>query len=522
MRSEGILVLDFGSQYTQLIARRVRESSVYSEILPYNVPLSKIKEFSPKGIILSGGPSSVYADGAPLPDPGIFELGVPILGLCYGMQLMAHMLGGKVAGSQRREYGRAELNVCFASGKLNTKDDTDALFRGISNNSIVWMSHGDKIETLPPGFDIIAKTGNSPYAAMSNPEKRFYALQFHPEVAHTAEGTNIIANFVFGVCGCKPEWKMASFIEESVREIKQKAGGDGVICALSGGVDSSVVAVLAHKALGDALTCIFVDNGLLRKDEAVKVMDMFQKHFHIKVVHVDAAQRFLDKLKGVTDPEQKRKIIGREFIAVFEEEAKKIKGVSYLAQGTLYPDVIESVSFKGPSAVIKSHHNVGGLPEVMKLKLIEPLRELFKDEVRAVGEELGLSEEVCWRHPFPGPGLAIRCLGEVTAEKLRMVREADAIVLEELKKAGLYRNVWQCFAVLLPVKSVGVMGDERTYDRAVAIRAVQSLDGMTADWAKLPYEVLGAMSSRIVNEVKGVNRVVYDISSKPPGTIEWE
>ena len=522
MRSEGILVLDFGSQYTQLIARRVRESSVYSEILPYNVPLSKIKEFSPKGIILSGGPSSVYADGAPLPDPGIFELGVPMLGLCYGMQLMAHMLGGKVAGSQRREYGRAELNVCFASGKLNTKDDTDALFRGISNNSFVWMSHGDKIETLPPGFDIIAKTGNSPYAAMSNPEKRFYALQFHPEVAHTAEGTNIIANFVFGVCGCKPEWKMASFIEESVREIKQKAGGDGVICALSGGVDSSVVAVLAHKALGDALTCIFVDNGLLRKDEAVKVMDMFQKHFHIKVVHVDAAQRFLDKLKGVTDPEQKRKIIGREFIAVFEEEAKKIKGVSYLAQGTLYPDVIESVSFKGPSAVIKSHHNVGGLPEVMKLKLIEPLRELFKDEVRAVGEELGLSEEVCWRHPFPGPGLAIRCLGEVTAEKLRMVREADAIVLEELKKAGLYRNVWQCFAVLLPVKSVGVMGDERTYDRAVAIRAVQSLDGMTADWAKLPYEVLGAMSSRIVNEVKGVNRVVYDISSKPPGTIEWE
>ncbi len=522
MRSEGILVLDFGSQYTQLIARRVREASVYSEILPYNVPLSKIKEFSPKGIILSGGPSSVYADGAPLPDPGIFELGVPMLGLCYGMQLMAHMLGGKVAGSQRREYGRAELNVCFASGKLNTKDDTDALFRGISNNSIVWMSHGDKIETLPPGFDIIAKTGNSPYAAMSNPEKRFYALQFHPEVAHTAEGTNIIANFVFGVCGCKPEWKMASFIEESVREIKQKAGGDGVICALSGGVDSSVVAVLAHKALGDALTCIFVDNGLLRKDEAVKVMDMFQKHFHIKVVHVDAAQRFLDKLKGVTDPEQKRKIIGREFIAVFEEEAKKIKGVSYLAQGTLYPDVIESVSFKGPSAVIKSHHNVGGLPEVMKLKLIEPLRELFKDEVRAVGEELGLSEEVCWRHPFPGPGLAIRCLGEVTAEKLRMVREADAIVLEELKKAGLYRNVWQCFAVLLPVKSVGVMGDERTYDRAVAIRAVQSLDGMTADWAKLPYEVLGAMSSRIVNEVKGVNRVVYDISSKPPGTIEWE
>ena len=522
MRSEGILVLDFGSQYTQLIARRVREASVYSEILPYNVPLSKIKEFSPKGIILSGGPSSVYSEGAPLPDPGIFELGVPMLGLCYGMQLMAHMLGGKVAGSQHREYGRAELNICPTHGKVTTKEDVDALFKGISDNSIVWMSHGDKLEALPEGFGIIAKTSNSPFAAMSNPEKKFFALQFHPEVAHTVEGSNIIANFVFGVCGCKPEWKMASFIEESVKDIRQKAGNEGVICALSGGVDSSVVAVLAHKALGDALTCIFVDNGLLRKDEAGKVMDMFQKHFHIKVVHVDAAQRFLEKLKGVTDPEQKRKIIGREFIAVFEEEAKKIKNVSYLAQGTLYPDVIESVSFKGPSAVIKSHHNVGGLPEVMKLKLIEPLRELFKDEVRAVGEEMGLSEEVCWRHPFPGPGLAIRCLGEVTAEKLHMLREADAIVLGELKKAGLYSQVWQCFAVLLPVKSVGVMGDERTYERAVAIRAVQSLDGMTADWAKLPYDVLGAMSSRIVNEVKGVNRVVYDISSKPPGTIEWE
>ncbi len=513
MHSERVLVLDFGSQYTQLIARRVREASVYSEIVPYNTPVSKIKEFAPKGIILSGGPASVYAEGAPVLDPAVLELGVPVLGLCYGMQIMAHMLGGKVARSARREYGRAELLV----------DDDRGLLWGVYDKSIVWMSHGDKIEELPAGFRAIAHTSNSPYAAMSNAEGKLYALQFHPEVAHTAEGTRIIRNFLFEICGCKPEWKMSSFIETSMEDIRRQTdGGRKVICALSGGVDSSVVALLVHKAIGDALTCIFVDNGLLRKGESEKVIDTFQKHFRMKLIHVDARERFLEKLKGVTDPEKKRKIIGREFIAVFEEEAGKMEKAEYLAQGTLYPDVIESVSFKGPSAVIKSHHNVGGLPEVMKLKLIEPLRELFKDEVRVLGAELGLPDDICWRQPFPGPGLAIRCLGEITAAKLEILREADAIVLEEIKKAGLYGELWQSFAVLLPVRSVGVMGDERTYDYAVAVRAVQSLDGMTADWAKLPYELLGRISNRIINEVKGVNRVVYDISSKPPGTIEWE
>ena len=513
MQNEKILVLDFGSQYTQLIARRVREANVYSEIFPYNTPIGKIREFAPKGIILSGGPASVYSEGAPVLDPAVFGLGVPVLGLCYGMQIMAHMLGGKVARSTRREYGRAELVV----------DDDKGLLWGVYDNSIVWMSHGDKIEELPSGFRAIAHTVNSPYAAMSNPGSRLYALQFHPEVAHTAEGVRIIRNFLFEICGCKPEWKMSSFIESSMEDIKkQTEGGKNVICALSGGVDSSVVALLVHKAIGDALTCIFVDNGLLRKGESGKVIDTFQKHFQMKLIHVEASGRFLEKLRGVTDPEQKRKIIGREFIAVFEEEAGKIKNAEYLAQGTLYPDVIESVSFKGPSAVIKSHHNVGGLPEVMKLGLIEPLRELFKDEVRVLGTELGLPDDICWRQPFPGPGLAIRCLGEITAPKLEILREADAIVLEEIKKAGLYGELWQSFAVLLPVRTVGVMGDERTYDYAVAVRAVQSLDGMTADWAKLPYELLGSISNRIINEVKGVNRVVYDISSKPPGTIEWE
>ncbi len=513
MHSEKILVLDFGSQYTQLIARRVREANVYSEIFPYNTPIEKIREFAPKGIILSGGPASVYAEGAPILDPAVFELGVPVLGLCYGMQIMAHMLGGRVARSSRREYGRAELVV----------DDDKGLLWGVYDKSIVWMSHGDKIEELPAGFRAIAHTVNSPYAAMSNHEGRLYALQFHPEVAHTAEGARIIRNFLFEICGCKPDWKMSSFIESSMEDIKKQTdGGRNVICALSGGVDSSVVALLIHKAIGDALTCIFVDNGLLRKGEADKVIETFQKHFQMKLIHVEAKERFLEKLRGITDPEQKRKIIGREFIAVFEEEAGKIEKAEYLAQGTLYPDVIESVSFKGPSAIIKSHHNVGGLPEVMKLKLIEPLRELFKDEVRVLGTELGLPDDICWRQPFPGPGLAIRCLGEITAEKLEILRESDAIVLEEIKKAGLYGQLWQSFAVLLPVRTVGVMGDERTYDYAVAVRAVQSLDGMTADWAKLPYELLGSISNRIINEVKGVNRVVYDISSKPPGTIEWE
>ncbi len=512
MDRERILVLDFGSQYTQLIARRVRECKVYSEIYPYNVSIEKIKSFNPKGIILSGGPSSVYDESAPIPDKEIFNLGVPVLGICYGMQLMAYLLGGEVARAQRHEYGRAEIIV---------DDDRDLLW-DISDHSVVWMSHADRIEKCPRGFVPIAHTDNSPIAAMADHERRLYALQFHPEVVHTVEGKKIIQNFVLNICGCKPTWQMSSFIEWAVEDIRKTVGNSKVICALSGGVDSSVVALLVHKAVGDNLTCIFVDNGLLRKGEAEKVKDTFQRHFHIRLVAVDARERFLNLLKGITDPEQKRKIIGREFIKVFEEEARKIEGVEFLAQGTLYPDVIESVSFKGPSATIKSHHNVGGLPEVMKLKLVEPLRELFKDEVREIGEELGLPEEICWRHPFPGPGLAIRCLGEITRQKLEILREADAIVLEEIKKAGLYREIWQAFAVLLPVKSVGVMGDERTYEYALAIRAVISHDGMTADWAKIPHEILGRISNRVINEVKGINRVVYDITSKPPGTIEWE
>jgi GMP synthase (glutamine-hydrolysing) len=512
VHEDNVLVLDFGSQYTQLIARRIREQDVYSEILPFNAPMDDIRAFAPRGIILSGGPSSVYDTGAPVPGKEIFSLGVPVLGICYGMQLMSHMLGGEVAGSRKREYGRAVLKV----------DDNADLLWGVLEDTQVWMSHGDRIEKVPPGFHVIGHTENAPLAAMSNPEKKYYALQFHPEVAHTEEGIRILKNFVFEICGCKPTWKMSSFIEWAVRDIQEKAGGEKVISALSGGVDSAVSSLLVHRALGDDLTCIYVDNGLMRKGETEKVVDTFRRHFHMNLIHVDAGERFLRKLAGVTDPEQKRKIIGNEFIAVFEEEAHKREGVNFLVQGTLYPDVIESVSFKGPSAVIKSHHNVGGLPEVMKLTLIEPLRELFKDEVRAVGEELGLPEEICWRHPFPGPGLAIRCLGDVTEERLRVLREADAIVLEEIKKAGLYRDIWQAFAVLLPIQSVGVMGDERTYENVVALRAVTSVDAMTADWAKIPYDVLGMISNRLINEVKGVNRVVYDISSKPPGTIEWE
>lgn len=512
MHDDRVLVLDFGSQYTQLIARRVRESKVYSEIYPFNAGIDKIRAFRPKGIILSGGPSSVYDDGAPVPDLEVFRLGVPVLGICYGMQLMAKYLGGTVARAAKREYGRAELTV-----------DADAdLLWGLSQQSKVWMSHGDRIEAMPPGFSVIGHTNNSPIAAMADTARRFFALQFHPEVVHTEEGVRILHNFVYTVCGCKPTWEMASFIDWSVADIRARVGSKKVICALSGGVDSSVVALLVHRALGAGLTCIFVDNGLLRKGEAEKVHRTFEDHFHIRLIHIDARKRFIDKLAGVTDPERKRKIIGNEFIAVFEEEARKIQDAEFLAQGTLYPDVIESVSFKGPSAVIKSHHNVGGLPEVMKLKLVEPLRELFKDEVRVLGEELGLPEEICWRHPFPGPGLAIRCIGEITAQRLDILREADAIVLEEIKTAGLYREIWQAFAVILPIRSVGVMGDERTYESVVAVRAVTSLDGMTADWAQIPGEILGGISNRIINEVKGVNRVVYDITSKPPGTIEWE
>jgi GMP synthase (glutamine-hydrolysing) len=510
--ADRILVLDFGSQYTQLIARRIRESKVYSEIFPFNATIQKINGFGPKGIILSGGPSSVYDGNAPVPDPEILRLGIPVLGICYGMQLMADSLGGRVGKALRREYGRAELIV----------DNDEDLLWGISQKTKVWMSHGDRIEKLPPGFSIIGHTVNSPVAAMADKKHGFYALQFHPEVVHTDEGSRILHNFIFHISRCKPTWEMSSFIEWSVSEIRESARDKKVICALSGGVDSSVTAVLVHKAIGDNLTCIFVDNGLLRKGEAEKVKKTFQEHFHIPFIHVDAGGRFLRRLNGVTDPEQKRKIIGNEFISVFEEEARKIKGAEFLAQGTLYPDVIESVSFKGPSAVIKSHHNVGGLPEVMKLNLIEPLRELFKDEVRMLGVELELPEEICWRHPFPGPGLAIRCIGEVTEERLWILREADSVVFEEVKAAELYRELWQAFAVLLPIKSVGVMGDERTYEHVVAVRAVTSRDGMTADWAKIPHEVIERISNRIINEVKGVNRVVYDITSKPPGTIEWE
>ncbi len=514
MLEDKILVLDFGSQYTQLIARRVRENSVYSEIFPYNAPLEKILDFKPKGIILSGGPSSVYSKGSPIPDIKVFDLGIPILGICYGMQLMAHLLGGRVAKAAKREYGRAELVI----------DDDSDLFKGISPNlqAVVWMSHGDRIEKYPKGFISIAHTENSPVAAMADKKRNFYALQFHPEVVHTEKGREIIKNFIFNICGAKPTWTMKSFIETAKHEIKEKVGNQRIVCGISGGVDSSVTAVLVHEAIGDALTCIFVDNGVLRHDEAKKVEHMLKKSFHMKIKYIDASERFLKKLKGVKDPERKRKIIGNEFIRVFEDEAMKIKNVSFLAQGTLYPDVIESTSFKGPSATIKSHHNVGGLLKKMKLKLIEPLRELFKDEVRVLGHELGMPDETINRHPFPGPGLAIRCISDVTKERLAILRKADVIVLDEIKKAGLYGKIWQAFAVLLPVKSVGVMGDERTYDNVVAVRAVTSVDGMTADWAQIPYEVLGRISNRIINEVKGVNRVVYDISSKPPSTIEWE
>jgi GMP synthase (glutamine-hydrolysing) len=512
MHEDKILVLDFGSQYTQLIARRVRENRVYSEIYPYNAPIGKILHFNPKGIILSGGPSSIYDRGAPIPDLKVFELNIPVLGICYGMQLMAHCLGGKVAKAQKREYGQAELVI----------DHKADIFDSIPKRTIVWMSHGDRIERNPALFQPIAHTANSPVAAMADGRNKYYALQFHPEVAHTPHGKRIIRNFVLKICGCKPAWTMKSFIGTTTKEIRQRVGSKKVVCGISGGVDSTVTAVLVHKAIGRQLTCIFVDNGVLRAGEAGKVEETLRKHFHMNIDCIDASERFLKKLKGVSDPEKKRKIIGNEFIRVFEEEAKKMQRVEFLAQGTLYPDVIESISFKGPSATIKSHHNVGGLLKRMKLKLIEPLRELFKDEVRILGKDLLIPEEIINRHPFPGPGLAIRIIGEVTKERCDILRKADTIVLKEIKNAGLYSKLWQAFAVLLPVKSVGVMGDERTYENVIAIRAVNSLDGMTADWARIPYEVMGKISNRIINEVRGVNRVVYDISSKPPSTIEWE
>ena len=517
IHSQRVLILDFGSQTTQLIARRIREARVYCEIHPFNWPLEKIKAFSPQGIILSGSPASVYDPKAPGPDPKILNLGVPVLGICYGMQWITHHLKGRVGRSNKREYGRVEL------GFLDFQDLFFGLDKGGKNQGrIVWMSHGDRIEHLPKGFKAIAQSHNAPVAAMCNRQHTIFGVQFHPEVVHTPAGHRILKNFLFKVCRLKPLWTPSSFIKQTIVSVQEEVGKDKIICALSGGVDSSVVAVLLHRAIGKQLTCIFVNNGVLRSGEAEKVIRLFRGHYHIPLVYVDASQSFLKKLKGIIDPEKKRTAIGHEFIRIFEAEAKKIGPVRFLAQGTLYPDVIESVSFKGPSATIKTHHNVGGLPARMKLKLIEPLRELFKDEVREVGRSLGLPEEIVSRQPFPGPGLAIRILGEVTETRLDILRRADTIVWEEMRKADLYTKVWQSFAVLLPIKTVGVMGDERTYENVIALRIVDSLDAMTADWSRIPYNLLGQLSNRIINEVKGVNRVVLDISSKPPSTIEWE
>ncbi|HET6452879.1 MAG TPA: glutamine-hydrolyzing GMP synthase [Armatimonadota bacterium] len=507
---EHVVVIDFGAQYSQLIARRIRECNVYCEILPYDTPAEELAARKPKGIVLSGGPSSVYEEDAPHPDPRIFELGIPVLGICYGMQLMGYNLGGNVGPGDKREYGKTELKVVEGCD----------LFYGLDKQLIGWMSHGDSVKQTPEGFQVIARTANTSVAAMANPIRRLYAVQFHPEVVHTPKGKQILENFLYRVCECKGDWTMESFIKLAVEGIRRQVGKGKVILAMSGGVDSSAAAILIHKAIGDQLTSIFVDNGLLRKGEPETVAQTFRDKFGLKLVVVDAEDRFLNALAGVTDPEKKRNIIGREFVRIFEEEAAKLGDVDFLAQGTIYPDVIESGS--KVAATIKSHHNVGGLPEDMKLQLVEPLRQLFKDEVRRVCEELGLPEEIAWRQPFPGPGLAVRIIGEVTKERLDVLREADAIVLEEIKNAGLYRSIWQAFAVLLAIRSVGVMGDARTYAHPIVLRAVTSDDAMTADWAKLPYELLERISNRIINEVKGVNRVLYDISSKPPATIEWE
>jgi len=507
---EMVIVLDFGGQYSQLIARRIRELKVFCEMLPYTTPLDQIVAKKPRGIIFSGGPSSVYQENAPAVDPGIYDLRVPILGICYGMQLMARQLGGEVSRAVQREYGRIDLQTV----------EPDELLCCLGSVEQCWMSHGDRVDAAPRGFKVTARTELAPVAAMSEPEKKLYAVQFHPEVVHTPKGQDILRQFLYNICGCGGNWNMGSFIGQAVNEIREKTGDGKVLCALSGGVDSSVAAVLVHRAVGDNLTCVFVNHGLLRKGEAEQVLTTFQEQFNINLVYVDAAQRFLSKLAGVTDPERKRKIIGTEFIRVFEEESAKLGQIDYLVQGTLYPDVVESGT--ATAAVIKSHHNVGGLPEDMKFELVEPLRWLFKDEVRILGSELGLPDEIVWRQPFPGPGLAVRIIGEITGEKLGVLREADAVVTGEIAAAGLDREIWQYFAVLPGLRSVGVMGDERTYAYTIAVRAVHSHDGMTADWVRIPYDVLGKISNRIVNEIKEVNRVVYDITSKPPSTIEWE
>ncbi len=514
IHEEKIIILDFGSQTTQLIARRIREQKVYSEIHPYTISLDDLRRLAPTGIVLSGGPASVYDEDAPRCDPGIFDLGIPILGICYGAQLMMTELGGRVEKADKREFGKAELSISYPAGLFAGMDSALGRYQ-------VWMSHGDRIEEAAPGFVATASSDHSPYAALRHKDKPLVAVQFHPEVAHTLIGTDVLRNFIFDICGCHPTWTMHSFIDATVAEIREKVGREKVICALSGGVDSAVTAALIHRAVGDQLTCIYVNNGLMRTGESESVLRFFREKTDLQVIDVDATDFFLQELAGVVDPEEKRKRIGLGFIRIFEQEAKKLGEVRFLGQGTLYPDVIESVVFRG-KAPIKSHHNVGGLPERMHLDLIEPLRELFKDEVRELGLELGLSEEAIFRQPFPGPGLGIRIMGEVTAQRLEVLRQADVIVLDEMKKSGWYRKVWQSFAVLLPIQTVGVMGDGRTYENVIALRCVDSRDAMTADWSKLPYDLLGRISNRIINEVRGVNRVVYDISSKPPSTIEWE
>ena len=510
--TEKIVILDFGSQYTQLIARKVRECGVFAEIYPFNISEEKLREINPKGIILSGGPSSVYADEAPHPTFNIFAVDVPILGICYGLQLIAYQLGGEVNKAAHREYGRAELVV----------DKIDALFEDVPANSTVWMSHGDSLTKLPEGFEVIAHSTNAPICAIRSLERNIWGVQFHPEVHHSTDGNKILDNFLRKICGCNDNWDAHSFVETAIKNIREQVGENEVICALSGGVDSTVLAVLLHKAIGDKLHCIHIDTGLMRLNESQKLMKLFAENFNMSIELIDGTDTFLGALSGVSDPELKRKSIGKSFIDLFDVAAKLFNNAKWLAQGTLYPDVIESVSVKGPSVVIKSHHNVGGLPEKMGLKLLEPFRELFKDEVRAVGRELGVPDWFVNRHPFPGPGLGIRILGEITREKIATLQKADAIYIEEIRNAGLYDQIWQAFAVLLPVKSVGVMGDERTYENTCVLRAVTSVDGMTADWFPMPYDVLAKMSNRIINEVRGINRVVYDITSKPPGTIEWE